>query len=58
MDEELALGRLRRAYAIAGFDEVNFAYEPIGAAYSYAQRLRSGELFSLPISAGGPATSA
>jgi hypothetical chaperone protein len=53
VDEELALGRLRRAYAIAGFDEVNFAYEPIGAAYSYAQRLRSGELVLIADFGGG-----
>ena len=52
-DEELALGRLRRAYAIAGFDEITFAYEPIGAAYSYAQRLRSSELVLIADFGGG-----
>ena len=52
-DEELALGRLRRAYAIAGFDEIEFAYEPIGAAYSYAQRLRRGELVLIADFGGG-----
>jgi hypothetical chaperone protein len=52
-DEELALERLRRAYAIAGFDQIEFAYEPIGAAYSYAQRLRRGELVLIADFGGG-----
>jgi hypothetical chaperone protein len=52
-DEDLALGRLRRAYAIAGFDKIEFAYEPIGAAYSYAQRLRLGELVLIADFGGG-----
>jgi hypothetical chaperone protein len=52
-DEELALGRLRRAYAIAGFDEIDFAFEPIGAAYSYAQRLSRGELVLIADFGGG-----
>jgi hypothetical chaperone protein len=52
-DEELALDRLRRAYAIAGFDDIDFVYEPIGAAYSYAQRLRRGELVLIADFGGG-----
>jgi hypothetical chaperone protein len=52
-DEALALDRLRRAYAIAGFDDIAFAYEPIGAAYSYAQRLRRTELVLIADFGGG-----
>jgi len=51
--ERLALDRLRRAYAIAGFEHVDFEYEPIGAAYSYAQRLTSGELVLIADFGGG-----
>ncbi len=38
-DEELALGRLKASYAKAGMPEVDFAYEPLGAAYWYARDL-------------------
>ena len=37
-DEALALSRLRRAFAIAGFTDIQFCYEPVGAA----QTLSSG----------------
>ena len=52
-DETLATERLRRAYAIAGFDHVRFEYEPIGAAYSYAQRLKHSELVLIADFGGG-----
>ncbi|HUS06222.1 MAG TPA: Hsp70 family protein [Bryobacteraceae bacterium] len=52
-DEALAVDRLRRAYKIAGFDEVEFEYEPIGAAYSYAQRLLQDELVLIGDFGGG-----
>ncbi len=38
-DEELALGRLSASYAKAGMPGVDFAYEPLGAAYWYARDL-------------------
>jgi hypothetical chaperone protein len=38
-DDELAVGRLRRAFAIAGITDVVFEYEPVAAAYAYRQRL-------------------
>jgi hypothetical chaperone protein len=38
-DEELALRRLSAAYAKAGMPSVDFAYEPLGAAYWYAREL-------------------
>src|ERR1700760_2950714 len=34
-DEEWAVSRLREAYANAGFHEVTFDFEPVGAAYFY-----------------------
>jgi hypothetical chaperone protein len=52
-DEARALDRLRRAYAFAGFDDITFAYEPIGAAYSYAQRLKQRELVLIADFGGG-----
>ena len=52
-DETLATDRLRRAYAIAGFDHIRFEYEPIGAAYSYAQRLKMSELVLIADFGGG-----
>ena len=52
-DEARALERLRRAYTYAGFDDITFAYEPIGAAYSYAQRLRDRELVLIADFGGG-----
>jgi len=51
--EKLALDRLRRAYQIAGFSHIEFEYEPIGAAYSYAQRLQSPELVLIADFGGG-----
>ena len=38
-DDERAVGRLRRAFAIAGITDVVFEYEPVAAAYAYRQRL-------------------
>jgi hypothetical chaperone protein len=52
-DEARALERLRRAYAYAGFGDITFAYEPIGAAYTYAQRLRQRELVLIADFGGG-----
>ncbi len=51
--EARALTRLRKAYGLAGFDDIVFAYEPIGAAYSYAQRLTSRELVVIADFGGG-----
>lgn len=38
-DEELAMARYRKALESFGFSEVLFVYEPVAAAFSYAQRL-------------------
>lgn len=52
-DEELALGRLTRAYAEAGMPKVDFAYEPLGAAYWYARDLDRGQTMLVADFGGG-----
>jgi hypothetical chaperone protein len=38
-DDALAMSRYEGAYQLAGFSKPRHVYEPVGAAYSYAQRL-------------------
>lgn len=38
-DDNLAVRRLRDAFAIAGLPDVEFEFEPVAAAYAYQQRL-------------------
>ena len=52
-DEKFALGRLRRALALSGFDRVEFEYEPVAAAYSYAQNLEADETLLVADFGGG-----
>jgi hypothetical chaperone protein len=52
-DDERALGRMREALAKAGFDEVVFEYEPVGAAARYAARLDHEELIVVADFGGG-----
>jgi hypothetical chaperone protein len=52
-DDERALGRMRAALATAGFDEVVFEYEPVGAAARYAARLDHEELIVVADFGGG-----
>jgi hypothetical chaperone protein len=52
-DDERALGRMRAALGRAGFDEVVFAYEPVGAAARYAARLDHDELIVVADFGGG-----
>jgi hypothetical chaperone protein len=52
-DEALALARLRAAYHNAGFDEVEFEYEPVAAAYHYALGLARDELILIGDFGGG-----
>ncbi len=52
-DEALALARLRAAYHNAGFDEVEFEYEPVAAAYHYALGLARDELCLIGDFGGG-----
>src|SRR5262249_26802479 len=40
-DERLAITRYESAFARVGIDRVHYVYEPVGAAYYYAQRLKT-----------------
>ena len=52
-DDERALARMRSALGKAGFDEVVFEYEPVGAASRYAARLDREELIVVADFGGG-----
>ncbi len=52
-DEQLALRRLTAALHNAGFREVAFEYEPVGAAYHYEQGLEKDELILIADFGGG-----
>jgi hypothetical chaperone protein len=52
-DEELALGRLKASYAGAGMPQVDFAYEPLGAAYWYARELKRPQTMLVADFGGG-----
>jgi hypothetical chaperone protein len=52
-DDERALSRMRDALGKAGFEEVVFEYEPVGAAASYAARLDHDELIVVADFGGG-----
>jgi hypothetical chaperone protein len=43
VDETLALDRLSRAFALAGFANVTFVAEPLAAAYKFASRLEAAQ---------------
>ena len=52
-DDARAVERMRAALAKAGFDDVVFEYEPVGAAASYAARLDREELIVVADYGGG-----
>ncbi len=52
-DEDLAMRRLASAFDLAGFEGVDFAYEPLGAAYWYARNLRRDETVLVADFGGG-----
>ena len=52
-DEDLALGRLKSSYAKAGMPQVDFAYEPLGAAYWYARDLKQPQTMLVADFGGG-----
>ncbi len=52
-DEALAQERLERAYAQAGFGALDFAYEPLGAAYWHARRQQREETVLVADFGGG-----
>ncbi len=52
-DEQFALRRLRESCGLAGFTEVQFEYEPVGAAYAYESTLDHEELVLIGDFGGG-----
>lgn len=52
-DEALAVGRLEAAYASVGAKSVEFAYEPLGAAYWHARKLEREETVLVADFGGG-----
>lgn len=52
-DEQWAITRLRAALARAGFEEVTFEYEPVGAAHFYESQLTHDELILVADFGGG-----
>ncbi len=52
-DEALAVERLKSAYALAGREKVELAFEPLGAAYWYARKLERDETVLVADFGGG-----
>ncbi len=52
-DDDFAVARLREAFEIAGFEQVDFELEPIAAAYSYESTLDHDELILIGDFGGG-----
>jgi hypothetical chaperone protein len=52
-DEAFALGRLREAFAAAGFERIDFEMEPVAAAYAYEATLDHDELILIGDFGGG-----
>jgi hypothetical chaperone protein len=56
-DDAYAISRLRSAFASAGFEHVDFEFEPVAAAYAYESTLNHDELIFIGDFGGEPATS-
>jgi hypothetical chaperone protein len=52
-DDDYALVRLRKALERAGFEDIRFVYEPVGAAYHYESTLGRDELILIGDFGGG-----
>jgi len=52
-DDDFAVTRLREAFQIAGFEQVDFELEPVAAAYSYEATLDHDELIVIGDFGGG-----
>lgn len=52
-DDDYAVSRLREAFTIAGFEQVDFEFEPVAAAYSYESTLDHDELILIGDFGGG-----
>ncbi len=52
-DDDFAVARLREAFQIAGFEQVEFELEPVAAAYAYESTLDHDELILIGDFGGG-----
>jgi hypothetical chaperone protein len=52
-DDDFAVSRLREAFTLAGFEHVDFEFEPVAAAYSYESTLDRDELILIGDFGGG-----
>ena len=52
-DQDFAVARLRDAFAVAGFERVDFEMEPVAAAYAYESTLDHDELILIGDFGGG-----
>lgn len=52
-DDAFAVTRLREAFRLAGFEEIDFEMEPIAAAYAYESKLDHDELILIGDFGGG-----
>ena len=52
-DDDYAVGRLRKAFELAGFEHVEFELEPLGAAYYYRSTVERDELILIGDFGGG-----
>jgi hypothetical chaperone protein len=52
-DEDLAVARLKSAYALVGMEGADLAFEPLGAAYWYARKLKGEETVLVADFGGG-----
>lgn len=52
-DDDFAVARLREAFKLAGFEDVEFEFEPVGAAYAYEASLDHDELILIGDFGGG-----
>jgi hypothetical chaperone protein len=52
-DQTFALGRLRKAFLAAGFENIDFELEPVAAAYAYESTLDHDELILIGDFGGG-----
>ena len=52
-DDDFAIGRLREAFTLAGFEHVEFEFEPVAAAYAYQAAIDRDELILIGDFGGG-----
>lgn len=52
-DDDFAVARLREAFSAAGFEQVQFEFEPVAAAYTYESTLDRDELILIGDFGGG-----